>query len=70
MEIGVLGEERLFTDISDSGSLLMTVNNEPCGVRILIRKNVLGTLVLISPLWVVLKDIKAKLKQRIDFYTK
>lgn len=70
MEIGVLGEERLFADVGDSGSLLTTVDDEPCGVGMLIGKNVLGTLVLVSPLWAVLEDVEAKLKQRIDFYTK
>jgi len=70
MEIGVLGEERVFSDVSDSGSLLTTVDDEPCGVGMLIGKNVSGSLVLVSPLWAVLEDVEAKLKQIIDFYSK
>jgi hypothetical protein len=69
MEIGVLGDERVFADVGDSGSLLTTVDDEPCGVGMLIGKNVLGSLVLVSPLWAVLEDVEAKLQQRIAFYT-
>ncbi len=66
----MLGEERLFADVGDSGALLTTVSDKPCGVGMLIGKNALGTLVLVSPLWAILEDVEAKLKQRIDFYTK
>lgn len=66
MEIGVLGKERLFADVGDSGSLLTTDDEKPCGVGMLIEKNFSGTLVLVSPLWAVLEDVEAKLKQRIE----
>ena len=68
-EIGVLGKERVFADIGDSGSLVVTANgDEPYGVGMLIGKNVLGSLGLVSPLWAVLEDVEAKLEQTVNFY--
>jgi hypothetical protein len=69
MEIAVLGSGDLFADVGDSGSLVTTDDENPRGVGMLIGKNVLGSLGLVSPLWAVLEDVEAKLGQKIDFYT-
>jgi hypothetical protein len=68
-EIGVVGGGgKIFGDVGDSGSLVVTENDgEPYGVGMLIGKNVRGGLGLVSPLWAVLEDAKEKLEQNISF---
>lgn len=67
-EIGVIGDERIFGDVGDSGSLVVAENhNEPYGVGMLIGKNARGELGLVSPLWAILEDVEEKLNQKISF---
>jgi hypothetical protein len=67
IEIGVQGDDRVFADVGDSGSLVVTANDdEPYGVGMLIGKNAMGGLGLVSPLWAVLEDVEATLGQKIS----
>jgi hypothetical protein len=69
-EIGVVADEKIFGDVGDSGSLVVTENDgEPYGVGMLIGKNIRGGLGLTSPLWAILEDAEEKLKQKISFLT-
>jgi hypothetical protein len=68
MEIAVVPDRGLFADVGDSGSLVTTTGNEPYGVGLLIGKNDVGSVGVVTPIWAVLEDAEAKLGQKINFY--
>jgi Peptidase family S64 len=71
VEIAVLGENtEAFGDLGDSGSLVFTesgITGSLYGVGILIGRNQAGNFGLVSPLWAVIEDAQAKLRQEINF---
>lgn len=70
VEIGVLGSRAAFADHGDSGSLCITedANQALHAAALVIGVNRRFHLAIITPLWTVLKDIEAKLGERVNFY--
>jgi hypothetical protein len=66
-EIGVIGDRKEFSDVGDSGSLVLTAEDS-CALGMLIGKNNLRNLAFVSLLWAVLEDVQAKLGLKVDLY--